>query len=50
MSSDPLFNIFKQLKDDNAKEGDYFRIIDRDMRFAPIYKITSIIEPNIASQ
>ena len=41
MSLGPLSNIYKHLKDNNAKDGHYFRIIDKEMGFYPVYKIAS---------
>ena len=41
MSLAPLSNIYKQLKDNNARDGQYFKIIDAEMGFYPVYKIAS---------
>jgi hypothetical protein len=33
-------NIFRQLRDLDAEEGDYIKIIEKETFFQPIYKIS----------
>lgn len=46
---DPFLIIYRQLKDSGADINSYFRIIDKELRFYPIYKIVSI-DPNLSQQ
>ena len=37
---DPLINIFRQLREIGAEEGDYIKIYEDQSVFRPIYKIS----------
>jgi hypothetical protein len=37
---DPQLNIQHQLKLFGAEDGHYFRIVDKELNFCPVYKIT----------
>jgi hypothetical protein len=37
---DPLINIFRQLREIEAQEGDYIKIYEEQSLFQPIYKIS----------
>jgi hypothetical protein len=44
---DPMVNIFRLIRENNSKEGDYVRIVDAGTEFQPIYKITSLMLPTV---